>query len=129
VAVPPGDVTADVSSDWPPLEVTSSVVEALPELVLPAVTAWRIEVLRRGKFWQWRERGRRGKSRYGGKFELLSEEKKAQYAATKARRAKAHRLTPHTTRGLAVAGISRELLPTVRSAGEGQQRTLSVHHD
>ena len=48
---------------------------------------WRIEVQKRGKFWQWR-RGSKAQrqARYGGKFDLLSDERKAEYEQNKARR-------------------------------------------
>jgi len=55
---------------------------------LPAVPlTWRIEVQRRGRYWQWRTgRAEKRKSRYGGKFELLSDERKAQYVQNKEKR-------------------------------------------
>ena len=44
------------------------------------VRAWRIEVTGQGRYWQWRRgRGADRVSRYGGKFNLLSEERKGQY--------------------------------------------------
>jgi hypothetical protein len=48
---------------------------------------WRVEVTRRGKFWNWRK-GSKAQRRgaYGGKFELLSDERKGQYAINKERR-------------------------------------------
>lgn len=55
--------------------------------MLPAVAMrWRIEVQKRGKYWQWRYgSGRTRISRYGGKFELLSQERQTEYAQNKAR--------------------------------------------
>ena len=55
--------------------------------VLPVVAMrWRVEVQKRGKYWQWRfGSGRMRISRYGGKFELLSQERQAEYAQNKAR--------------------------------------------
>jgi hypothetical protein len=48
---------------------------------------WRVEVTRRGKFWQWRTGSKaQRRARYGGKFSLLSDERKAQYEINKARR-------------------------------------------
>ena len=51
---------------------------------------WRIEVTGKGGYWQWRSgSGSSRKSIYGGKFENLSPERKAQYErnkTTKARR-------------------------------------------
>jgi hypothetical protein len=67
---------------------------------LPAVTVqWRIEVQKRGKYWQWR-RGSRQKrvSRYGGKFELLPDERKEQYEVNKARLARTRASTGEQSR-------------------------------
>lgn len=50
---------------------------------------WRVEVLRQGRYWQWRARGRGGASRYGGKFGTLSAERQAQYERNKKRNKKA----------------------------------------
>ena len=61
----------------------------LAELPTAGRPGWRIEVTRRGKFWNWRmgsKTQRRGA--YGGKFDLLSDERKGQYAINKAKRAK-----------------------------------------
>jgi hypothetical protein len=61
--------------------------------VLPiAELTWRVEVQKRGKYWQWR-RGSRGnrKARYGGRFELLPIERQAQYEVNKAKRQTAAR--------------------------------------
>jgi hypothetical protein len=45
---------------------------------------WRREVKDRGKYWQWRKgSGDYRPSRYGGVFELLDEERKAQYERNK----------------------------------------------
>ena len=51
---------------------------------------WRVEVTWRGKFWNWRT-GSKDKRRgvYGGKFDLLSDERKQAYEHNKAKRAKA----------------------------------------
>jgi hypothetical protein len=41
---------------------------------------WRVEVLKRGKYWQWRKgHGRNRKARYGGRFALLPPERQAAY--------------------------------------------------
>lgn len=45
---------------------------------------WRIEVTGLGRYWQWRKgRGQARISRYGGKFDLLSDERKREYHANK----------------------------------------------
>jgi hypothetical protein len=45
-----------------------------------AGTGWRIEVTRRGKYWQSRRgSGKHKESRYGGKFSMLSAERQAAY--------------------------------------------------
>lgn len=56
--------------------------------MLPPVSVqWRVEVQKRGRYFQWRTGSRRKrKSRYGGKFELLSNERKARYEKNKAKR-------------------------------------------
>jgi hypothetical protein len=68
---------------------------------LPAVPlAWRVEVQRRGKYWQWRTgRAEKRKARYGGKFELLSEERQAQYAQNKEKRKRSASPTNNGTGG------------------------------
>ena len=56
--------------------------DAVPLLTPDNGTAhqWRIEVLKRGRFWHWRKgRNESRIGRYGGKFELLSDERKAAY--------------------------------------------------
>ena len=93
VAVNPDQATSfdpvGVTSSPEPLETPDPAdVTSLHELESNEVTSndnWRTEVLRRGKYWQKRERGRNGKSRYGGKFNLLSPERQVQYDKTKAR--------------------------------------------
>jgi hypothetical protein len=51
-----------------------------------AGTGWRIEVMRRGKYWQSRRgRGKNRESRYGGKFSTLSAERQAEYYVNKQR--------------------------------------------
>ncbi len=50
---------------------------------------WRIEIQKRGKYWQWRQGSKaQRKARYGGKFELLSNERKQAYEVNKAKREK-----------------------------------------
>jgi hypothetical protein len=45
-----------------------------------ADAGWRVEVLGRGKYWQWRRgHGRNRKARYGGRFETLPPERQAAY--------------------------------------------------
>ena len=58
---------------------------------------WRIEVQKRGRFWQWR-RGRNESRvcRYGGKFDNLSDERKAEYHERIRIKNKAKRHTPHS---------------------------------
>jgi hypothetical protein len=49
---------------------------------------WRVEVLKRGKYWQWRKgHGRNRKARYGGRFALLPPERQAAYFENVRRRA------------------------------------------
>lgn len=87
------DSVLGLSDDVPaldPADVPAINTQAVPALAASAGTAqdWRIEVTRRGKFWQWRKgRGRDRQSRYGGKFELLSDERKAAYHDNKRRQA------------------------------------------
>ena len=71
----------------PPPDVTPNVAP-LPEMAIEnSVTdGWRIEVTKRGLYFQWRERRRNGKSAYGGKFGLLSAERQAQYGQNKLKR-------------------------------------------
>jgi hypothetical protein len=65
-----------------------------------AGTGWRIEVVRRGKYWQSRRgRGKNRESRYGGKFSTLSEERQAQYYVNRQR---------YHERRTRVAGASRD---------------------
>ena len=74
-----------------PADVPALDLDAVPALTGSAGTAldWRTEVTRRGKFWQWRKGRNIGRiSRYGGKFDLLSEERKAEYHVNKRRQAK-----------------------------------------
>jgi hypothetical protein len=48
---------------------------------------WRVEVKEKGRYWCWRKGIRAARqSRYGGKFDLLSEERQAEYGRNKARR-------------------------------------------
>ena len=60
---------------------------------LPPISAqlgWRVEVQKRGRYWQWRQgRADNRKAHYGGKFELLTDERKVQYEKNKAKRQKA----------------------------------------
>lgn len=62
--------------------------ENVPAKPLPVMAVrWRVEVQKRGRYWQWRSgRGALRQSRYGGKFALLSDERKAQYEQNKERR-------------------------------------------
>jgi hypothetical protein len=49
---------------------------------------WRVEVLKRGKYWQWRRGyGKGRKARYGGRFALLPPERQAAYFENIRRRA------------------------------------------
>jgi hypothetical protein len=51
-----------------------------------AGTGWRIEVIRRGKYWQSRRgRGKERESRYGGKFSSLSASRQAEYYVNRER--------------------------------------------
>ncbi len=52
---------------------------------LPLVSAqWRTEVQKRGRYWQWRKgHGKNRQARYGGKFEILSDERKEAYERNK----------------------------------------------
>lgn len=92
---------------------------------LPTVTVqWRVEVQKRGKYWQWR-RGSRQKrvSRYGGKFELLSEERKAEYAVNKAKWAQRRSNSNNGTGGTATV-TERHWVPTTgRDNGTGSEQT------
>lgn len=58
-------------------------VPALPHVM----AGWRIEVTRRGRYWQWR-RGRAShrQSRYGGRFDQLPLQRQEQYERNKERR-------------------------------------------
>ncbi len=52
---------------------------------LPTLAAqWRIEIQKRGRYWQWRigSHGNRS-AQYGGKFETLPEERKKEYDENK----------------------------------------------
>lgn len=81
--LPVCDVPPLISDDVPPLPASGGT--------------WRTEVKRRGKFWQWRRgRGDQRVSRYGGKFDLLSPERQAEYERNK--RAQAKRRKRATTR-------------------------------
>ena len=74
-----------------PADVPALDQETVPALPASAGTLaeWRTEVTRRGKFWQWRRGRNLGRvSRYGGKFDLLSEERKAEYHVNKRQKAK-----------------------------------------
>ncbi len=89
---------------------------------LPAVSAhWRIEVQKRGRFWQWRKGSHQNRqAKYGGKFELLSDERKQAYEHNKAR-LQMHQTTAgnemsetpcnNGTRGTESPGERGELLP------------------
>jgi hypothetical protein len=70
-----GDIgTADMPSAWDPGGLGDS--------------GWRIEVLKRGKYWQWRRGyGKGRKARYGGRFALLPPERQAAYFENVRRRA------------------------------------------
>ena len=49
---------------------------------------WRDEFMTGGHYWQWRKRGKDGKkerARYGGKAELLSDERRTAYRARSAK--------------------------------------------
>jgi len=89
-------------------------------VILPALSAqssgWRVEVQKRGRYWQWRKgRAQNRQARYGGKFELLTEERKAQYAKNIQMRQTRKMQEPTTdngTRSIDAAGIGGELLPT-----------------
>ena len=53
---------------------------------------WRDEFMANGHYWQWRKRGKNGKkerARYGGKSELLSNERRTAYRARSAKLAEA----------------------------------------
>ena len=72
-------------------EIPAAELPALPEVAsteLPALAAgWRIEVTRRGRYWQWRRGSLQNRqSRYGGRFDTLSAERQARYEFNKARR-------------------------------------------
>lgn len=89
------DSSVPVIYQFEPVPVLAQAWEiALPEAVLTidpdyvpvlahqsdADTAWRIEVTGQGRYWQWRRgRGTNRKSRYGGKFEQLSQDRQAAY--------------------------------------------------
>ncbi len=77
-------------------------------------TAWRKEVTHGGKYWQWRERKHKGKTRYGGKFADLSEARQAEYQEN--RRIHHARRSGRTTRQRA------EVLPAGGLAGDRLQR-------
>jgi hypothetical protein len=70
-----GDIgTADMPSAWDPGGLGDS--------------GWRIEVLKRGKYWQWRRGyGKGRKARYGGRFALLPEARRTAYFENVRRRA------------------------------------------
>ena len=68
-------------------DVPALAIEDVPVIERAGTLDWRIEVLRRGKFWQWRTgRAENRKSRYGGKFATLSPERQKRYEQNKARR-------------------------------------------
>jgi hypothetical protein len=79
-----------------------------------------VEVQKRGKYWQWRHGSRhKRKSRYGGKFELLPDERKAQYEANKEKRqARAH----HGSRSLEHLTERDSLLSVGRIDGTGSKQ-------
>ena len=82
-------------------DVPALAMRDVPALAASAGTTqeWRIEVTRRGKYWQWRKgRDKNRLSRYGGKFELLSSERKAEYHDNKTKRQTQHATTPDTRR-------------------------------
>ena len=57
-------------------DVPALAAKEVPAFVAHAGTSqdWRIEVTRRGKYWQWRKgRGKNRQSRYGGKFNRKAE--------------------------------------------------------
>ena len=90
-------------------------------VTLPQVLAqWRIEVLKRGKYWSWRKGSHKKRvSRYGGKFETLNNERKEQYQINKAKYAARRKKTNAAftserigTNGIRDVGERGELLPT-----------------
>lgn len=54
---------------------------------LPKLAAqWRIEIQKRGRFWQWRKGSHAQRvAKYGGKFEILADERKEDYERNKER--------------------------------------------
>jgi hypothetical protein len=59
----------------------------LPQVLPALLVQWRVEVQKRGKYWQWRRGShQRRMARYGGKFETLDDERKQAYAVNKAKR-------------------------------------------
>src|SRR3990172_906742 len=95
---------------------------------LPAVSAqWRIEVQKRGKFFQWRRgSGSNRQARYGGKFELLTDERKMQYATNSKRKASP---TSNGRRSPQPATVGSKLLPVGRAADTGGKRQRGVDVD
>jgi hypothetical protein len=90
---------------------------------LPAVPlAWRVEVQKRGRYWQWRmRRADKRKSRYGGKFELLSEERQAQYVQNKEKRERQELPTHNGTGGGEHLAIRHRVLPASGDSGTSLQ--------
>ena len=92
---------------------------AIGAATLPAVSAqWRTEVQKRGRFWQWRRGSHQNRqARYGGKFELLTEERQAQYGENAKRYAERNGTSAQDpspdngTRGVTTLGERGELLP------------------
>jgi hypothetical protein len=70
---------------------------------------WRQEVKERGKFWNWRERGRKGKGRYGGKFHLLDEARQKAYEVNKRKYHAQRRKAKGAAGTVARAGTARRI--------------------
>lgn len=97
--------------------------EPVAAQALPAVPlTWRVEVQKRGKYWQWRiGRAEKRKSRYGGKFELLSEERQAQYVQNKEKRNRKETTTRNGTGGSQHSPERYRLLPASGNSGTSSQ--------
>jgi len=101
--------------------------ETLPVLAHPD---WRIEVLKRGRFWMWRRGSHQNRqAKYGGKFSLLSDERKRQYEHNKAKLSQVQQArempesTPHHGERSATDSTEcRELLPIGRAESRGGER-------
>ncbi len=76
---------ANESTDTTVFATDTSDFEQLPLLFDEFnILEWRREIKERGKYWQWRKgSGDYRPSRYGGTFDQLDDERKAQYAVNK----------------------------------------------